>query len=144
MATAHQLSHTRIVALNNAIHSLEGRVEVAKDNDGKVLGLVTVPYDLDLKARYACARTLTSIQPVLTAYEKARKDKVKASNDGKLLEKDQKLSQECQDQLQELENTETAVELYTCDAALFKFDTNKISPSIIAALIPMLRGFDIE
>lgn len=126
-----KLKRYEINALANAIRYFDGRVEIAKDNDGKVLGLLQKPFDLSGKARYALAKSLRLISGQINDYDKTQKGLKEQYKD-----EPQKFEEENRKFMYE----EDEIELYKIQISELQIDANKVSPSIISDLMPILEG----
>ena len=108
-----QISHLFV-----AIQSMDGRQEVVRDGE-KYIGMITHPYDLAGEAIYALARTGESLRPVVIAIEKARK----AMGDS---------------EFSELMMATEEVDIFRIALDSLRISDNRIPPSILAGLLPML------
>lgn len=100
---------------------MDGLVEPVKDAAGNVLGIVKKPYDLEPVAVYALAKTRELIRPEVVAYESASQGKDVPAIERLACEK---------------------VEVDVCRLGIdrLKLGTNKIAPSVLCDLLPMLDG----
>ena len=132
-----KLKRSTVRLLMAGLKALDGRQELARDNDGKTLGLITLPYDLGVKARYAAAKTIAKIQDEVDACNTACNAMVAGSRvkfDD--VANDPNIEKEISVFLAE----SVEVEVFCCQVSEFKIDTNKLPPSVIAAIMPILEG----
>ena len=113
-------------------NQLNGRAEVAKDKDGKELGIVVKPFDFEPDARYALAKTLRKLTGIVTDFESMEKSISEANKD------EPAKGQEAMRAFLVAEHDED-VPVHLVAKADLKMDTNKLAPSVIAALLPMVR-----
>lgn len=129
------LTKREVLALNEAIKAIEGRLEECKDGDGKFQCAVVKPYDLESKAVYALARTKSKIDSVVNAIEREQRSiLIKA-----LKEKDTPRVQLDEDNAVVLDST-VEIEVFEFPIEHLKVSTNKLSPNLICALFPVLTG----
>ena len=103
---------------------MNGRPEVVKDGDGRYIGLVNIPYSWSGKTTLTLARIDQFIRPYVVSFETAVQ-KLKDTNG----------------ELQELMEEEVDVaELPKLRVSELNIETNKLSPSQVAALLPVLEG----
>lgn len=125
------LKNTEIGELFQAIKSLDGRPEVIKDHDGKIIGILqNKPYKLELDARHALKKTLRSIKSIVEDFEDLQKVIVNDPD---------KKDNEKEKELRELGKKMHEVEVHMLDDVKLNIDTNEISQSIWMALEPMLN-----
>lgn len=134
------LKRYEINELVGAIKGLDGRPELVKDGDGKSLGVIVKPFELESKARYALAKTLRTLSGELTDYETVQKaimaEKPPVSE--KPLEGWSDDESKNRIRIFMLESVE--VEVHKVKIQDLKVDTNKLAPQVIANLMPMLEG----
>lgn len=133
--TVKKLTKGQVLHLNEAIKAIEGRLEEAKDENGKVLGLLSKPYDIDSKAVYALARTKNKIEPIVHAIDRQRR--ILISNALKVKEYPQvDLEEDVSLVLEE----EIDVDIFEFPIADLKIATNKLSPTLVASLLCVTTG----
>lgn len=116
--------------LYNALGALDGRVEVAKDDSGKVLGLVLHPYDLGVKAVYAAARTRDYLKAEIAAIEKIQAEYRRTNGD--TVKRDQ--------ELEEFMCAETEIGVHRIRIEDLKIEANKLPTSVLSNLLCMVDG----
>ena len=126
-----QLRKSEIRLLAICLRSLDGKPEIVKDVDDKSLGVIQVPYDLSGKARYAIARTMSKIQPEVDAIEAARNEMIRAAKDDEAT-----LEKELNTFLAET----VEVDVHKMNIEELKVDKNKLAPTVLSGLLPMLDG----
>lgn len=136
------LKRIEINALVSAINGLNGRIEPVKDQDGKFVGMIEKPFDIDLKATIAMAKTSRWLSSELEEYktvQKAIQNKVRTNADGQPVSEAEKDSQ-VEDEIREYMLTPVDVRIHTFPAECLKIAANKLSSSVVRALLPMLTG----
>lgn len=121
MSTLIMIKRYEINDMIAAIKSLEGRLQVVTDPDGKTIGVVIKPYDLPMKIRVALAKTLRSLLSEINDYEN---NKFGEKPDSK--------------ELNNFMKEEIQVEVYEIMLTDLKIDTNQISPQVISNLLPII------
>ena len=116
-----KLTNLQLRNLYQAIKHLDGRPEQVKDGDGKHVGILMVPFDMDGKTRLAIARNFGVVEPLMATLDKTLA--TLKNGDG-----------------MDLLAAEEEVALKAINVASLKIDTNKLPPSIVASLLPILEG----
>ena len=136
------LKRVEAVALVQAINSLTGRVEAVTDQDGKFVGMVEKPFDIDLKATLAMAKTSRWLSGEVEDYKTAQKaitNKVRVDADGKPVSESEKVSQ-VEDELRSFMLELVDVKVHVFPAEHLKIAANKLSASVVRSLLPILTG----
>ena len=131
------LTRNEISQLGRALmNELAGRVEVAKDGDGKTLGLILVPYDFTGKAIYATALSLNAIRGEVDAINL----RIKREREAAKIKDNEPLPAELEGELLKFLSETVEVELTKTGIEGIKVEKNKLDPRVVAALMPMLDG----
>lgn len=141
-----KLKLKRVLALNAALRDLNGREEIAKDENGKVLGIVVKPYVFDdANVRYGIARTLKHIRNEVESYDDARIGVIGKYSKGKAeVSKDHPEFLAMQKELLDLQAKEVDVMIHGVRLEHLKAHDNKLDGALLLDLEPWLLdgGFD--
>ena|SRR3990167_9119026 len=115
-------------------HQLNGRAEVAKNGDGKEIGIVVKPFDFEPDARYALAKTLRKITGIVEDIGTVQNAILAEEKDGQAMEAVQLKARAYM-----LADHDDDVPIHLVNKSDLKMDTNKLPPSVIAPLLLMCR-----
>lgn len=119
-----KLTGMQIVGLHNRMKELDGFPEVAKDVEGKSLGIILKPYDFPAGTRLALAFLADAVEQKFKALAKAEKAIVeKGDKDGQI----------------QLLDEQIELDVKKISLASLKVDVNKLAPSLVKVLLPVLE-----
>lgn len=152
-----KLKNRQIVELFNGIEVInKGRTKQAKDGNGKDCGIVTEPYDITGKARYAINRTKFLIHGAAAAFSDVISTLRAKAQDGLPSGKDAcpkcggdvsnterademaKRQVALNAEVKAVSEEEVEIEVFMCPIEEFKIESNKLDD--FAGLMPMLKG----
>lgn len=133
-----KLTYLEAVNLNNALGALSGREVEASDGDRK--RVITKPYEIEGRARYAAARTKRALRPLLTAIDEMRAD-LREKHGIDAADIDQAAAARAfEADMQVFIQTDAELNAHDLQLADLKVHTNQLDPSLIEALLPILVG----
>lgn len=135
-----KLPHSKIVALANAINSLDNEAQAVRDKDGNAIGMERKPAMLPWAVSYGLARTADRLETIVKAVKRSELAIVSKYSSGKLkIDDDNPKAVDAQGELNALMDQEVEVDVYM--VKIKSIETCKLPPSIIKALLPVI---DIE
>lgn len=126
---------SRMIALANAIASLDGSDRVVKD--GASERVVKEPYKFERGFRIAMARNLTALKPILEGYEKEL-SVIRVEIGGEIKDGSPAMMRLNEENRRLLAIVQKA-NLFTIAEAELKLDVNQIQISILSALEPIME-----
>ena len=129
-----------IISLNQGLNALNGKQVVVKQEDGKE-SIMIQPYDFGPKILWNIAKNTSIISKQVKIYGEARDSIIKKLTNGEreIDQKNKYLVNKFFDEVEELEKADVEVTvLLKFKLDDLKVDENKIPPSVLVALLPLI------
>ncbi|HEY0966926.1 MAG TPA: hypothetical protein VGD88_06025 [Opitutaceae bacterium] len=140
-AESLKLKYAQLVELGSALSALDGAQRVVPQGDGKPSAVVFTAYELGGKTRLVIARNVAAIKTPLEAFEQTRQALLKQVSPGapEKVATDPELTAKFIALWNDATKDPVTVDLAKIPEDDLKLDANAVPPSVLTALLPILK-----
>lgn len=134
------MKRSDIISIATALDRLDTYPKVVKDGQGNEV-VAHIPFAFNGKTRMQIARARAAVKAEREQFMEARQGIIKQHAEGKEeLKAGTPEFTKAEDEIKGLLNEDVQLDIPTIDEAGLALDTNNIAPSVVEALLPILKG----